>query len=138
MVIQRIQSLMLLIAAVLTAVFCFVPFASVETGSAVSAVMVKDAPVLLILNIVVGLLMFLIIFMYRDLRRQMRMTLLAMVLLCASIVTCGFIVFVGIPGAELVLLGGVSLLVLALLFALLAYRGMKRAHRLLTSADRLR
>ena len=104
MVIQRIQSLMLLIAAIAMAVFCCTPFATLEAEGAVRAVLVKDAPVFLTLNIVVGVLLLLVIFMYRDLRRQMRMTLLAMVLLCASIVTCGFIVYVGIPGSTPILL----------------------------------
>jgi len=129
---------MLLIAAIVMAIFCFSPFATVEAAGVTRAVMVKDAPAFLVLNIVVGVLLFLIIFMYRDLRRQMRMTLLAMTLLCASIVTGGFIMYAGFDGATPVLLGGVSLLVLALLFALLAYRGMSRDHKLLTSADRLR
>lgn len=138
MVIQRIQTLMLLIAVVMMAVFCFTPYATLAADSAPTAVYVKDAPVFLILNIVIAVLLFLIIFMYKDLRRQMRMTVLALILICASIVTCGFIMAVVLTDATPVLLGGVSLLVLALLFGLLAYRGMSRDRRLLSSADRLR
>ena len=40
--------------------------------------------------------------------------------------------------AEPILLGGVSLLVLALLAGLLAYRGLRHDRNLLRSADRLR
>ena len=140
MQIQRIQTLMLLIAAIFVAVFCFCPFATLpesETAAA-TAVFVKDAPVFLVLNIVVALLLVILIFMYKNLRQQMRMTVLSIVLICASIVTCGFVTFVSFPGSTPVLLGGVSLLVLALIFALLALRGMKHDHRLLASSSRLR
>ena len=101
-------------------------------------VLVADAPVLLTLNILIAVLLIISIFLYRDLRRQMRVTLLILLLICASMVTSGFIIYAGIPGAEPILLGGVSLLLLALIFALLAYRAMGRDRRLLAAADRLR
>lgn len=130
---------MLLIAVILMAVFCCTPFASVVAeGGTSSAYYVKDAPVFLTLNIVAGVLLFASIFMYKDLRRQMRVTMIALVLVCASIVTAALIMAVGLEGATPVILGGVSLLVLVLLFGILAYRGMRHDHRLLASADRLR
>ena len=130
---------MLLIAAIFIGVFCFTPFATVAAeGAEPTAMFVKDAPVLLILNIVVAALLLITIFMYHNLRQQMKMTILAIVLICASMVTSGFVIGVGMEKATPVLLGGVVLLVLALLFALLAYRGMKRDHKLLRSMDRLR
>lgn len=130
---------MLLIAAIFIGVFCFTPFATVAAeGAEPTAMFVKDAPVLLILNIVVAALLLITIFMYHNLRQQMKMTILAIVLICASMVTSGFVIGVGMENATPVLLGGVVLLVLALLFALLAYRGMKRDHKLLRSMDHLR
>ena len=130
---------MLLIAAIFIGVFCFTPFATVAAeGAEPTAMFVKDAPVLLILNIVVAALLLITIFMYHNLRQLMKMTILAIVLICASMVTSGFVIGVGMENATPVLLGGVVLLVLALLFALLAYRGMKRDHKLLRSMDRLR
>ena len=130
---------MLLIAAIFIGVFCFTPFATVAAeGAEPTAMFVKDAPVLLILNIVVAALLLITIFMYHNLRQQMKMTILAIVLICASMVTSGFVIGVGMENATPVLLGGVVLLVLALLFALLASRGMKRDHKLLRSMDRLR
>ena len=130
---------MLLIAAIFIGVFCFTPFATVAAeGAEPTAMFVKDAPVLLILNIVVAALLLITIFMYHNLRQQMKMTILAIVLICASMVTSGFVIGVGMENATPVLLGGVVLLVLALLSALLAYRGMKRDHKLLRSMDRLR
>jgi len=139
MQIQRIQTLMLLIAAIFIGTFCFTPFATiVAEGAEPTAMFVKDAPVLLILNVVIAALLLITIFMYRNLRQQIKMTILSIVLICASMVTSGFIMAVGFENAKPVLFGGVVLLVLALLFALLAYRGMKRDHKLLRSMDRLR
>ena len=141
MQIQRIQTLMLLIAAIITGIFCFVPFATVEAAAAADSatfVFAKDAPALLVLNITIALLLIILIFMYKNLRLQMRMTILSIVLLCASIVTGLFYIYVGFEGAEPILLGGISLLVLAVLFAILALRGMRKDHKTLTSYDRLR
>lgn len=139
MQIQRIQTLFLLIAAILVGVFCCVPFASIDTAEVANrAVYAKDAPVLLVCNIAVAAILLIVIFMYRNLRQQMRVTLLSIVLLCASIVTSGFIIYVGFDNAAPVLFGGVLLLVLALVFAIAAYRAMRHDHNLLRSADRLR
>lgn len=130
---------MLLIAAILVGVFCFTPFASVEAENvALQSVYAKDAPVLLIVNILIAVLLIISIFMYNDLRKQMKMTILSMVLICASIVASFFYIYAGFEGATPVLFGGVALLVLAVIFALLALRGMRHDHKLLRSADRLR
>ncbi|MDE6301949.1 MAG: DUF4293 domain-containing protein [Muribaculaceae bacterium] len=142
MQIQRIQTLFLLIAAILTAIFCFVPYAiytpaELDPDSMTSA-MVKDTPALMVLNLVLVALLFFTIFAFRNLKQQMRLTILAIVLICVSMVTTGFIIYGSLPNAVPVLLGGVSLLVIALVFALLAYRGMSRDRKLLASLDRLR
>ena len=137
MIIQRIQTLMLLIAAILTAVFCFTPYGK-SVDAATTAIFVKDAPVLLILNILIVVLLLITIFMYKNLRLQMRMTILSVVLLCASVVTSLFTLSKAYNNATPVLPGGIGLLLLAAIFALLAYRGTRHDHKLLRSADRLR
>lgn len=138
MVIQRIQTLMLLIAVILMAVFCCTPFATMASEPEPTKLFLKDAPVFLILNIVIALLLFINIFMYKNLRMQIRMTVLSLVLICASMATAGFILTVGMPGATPILLGGVLLPVFALIFGLLALRGMRKDRKLLSSMDRLR
>lgn len=142
MVIQRWQSLLLLIAVVLMCVFCATPFATVpaaETvGGEVTEVFVKDAPVFMIINILIAVLLFISIFLYKDLKRQMTVTLASIVLIAASIVTCGFILYVGMPDATLIWFGGVTLLVVSLILAVFAYRFMRRDRNLLRSYDRLR
>ena len=141
MVIQRIQTLFLLLAVAFMAMFCLTPFATIvcaESAESWTPVFVKDAPVFMVLNLVIAVLLFLGIFMFKNLRQQMKVTLVSIVLICASIVTFGFVLFVGMPGAHIIWTGGVLLLVAALICALFAYRGMKKDHKLLTSYDRLR
>lgn len=142
MVIQRLQTLLLLIAVVLMAVFCLTPFATVPAADAAAAgptsVFVKDAPVFMVLNITIALLLFLAIFMFKNLRRQMTVTLLSIVLVAASIVTGCFVLYVGMPDATPVLFGGIVLLGVVLVLALFAYRCMGRDRKLLSSYDRLR
>lgn len=128
---------MLLIAAILVAVFCFTPFGMTATEPT-SPIYVHEALVLLVLNILVATLLVITIFMYKNLKKQKRMTILSVVLLCVSAVTSLFVLSNAYDGAKPVLLGGVGLLVLAAGFALLAWRGMNRDHKLLRSADRLR
>ena len=140
MVIQRWQTLLRLIAVALMCVFCCTPWAYRAAEGTLEAipVLVSDAPVLLVINIVIAALLFLSIFMFNNLKRQMTVTILSMVLICASIVTCGLMLYVAYPGASLVWTGGVLLLLAALVCALFAYRFMKKDRKLLSSYDRLR
>lgn len=140
MVIQRWQSLFLLIAVVLMCVFCATPYARIAAVESVEPtdVFVSDAPVFLVLNIVIAILLFLAIFLFKNLKLQMRVTLISIVLIAASVVTGAFIVYNHMPDATLILTGGLVLLVLSMVFAIVALRMMKKDHRLLTSYDRLR
>lgn len=139
MQIQRIQTLLLLIAVALMCVFCLTPYAQ-TTGAdgTVTDVFVKDTPVLLVVNACIAVLLFLNIFMYKDLKRQMSLTIVSALLLAGSAVACGFVVTVGLPDARLIWTGGVLLLVVTLILALCAYRCMRRDKRKLSSYDRLR
>ncbi|MDE5555070.1 MAG: DUF4293 domain-containing protein [Muribaculaceae bacterium] len=141
MVIQRWQSVLLLLAVVLMAIFCCTPIATYSADSSaesLSAVYVKDAPVLLPVALLVAVLLFISIFMYKNLKRQMTVTLLSIVLIVATIVTGFFVIYNAYPGANFVVFGGLVLLVITLILALGAYRFMKSDWRKLRSYDRLR
>ncbi|MBD5232547.1 MAG: DUF4293 domain-containing protein [Bacteroidales bacterium] len=138
MVIQRWQNLLLLIAVVLMCIFCLTPYATHTTEGGNVAVYASDAPVFLVINIVIAALLVLGIFYFKNLKRQMTVTILSIVLLCASIVTCGFILYTAMPDATLVWTGGVVLLIVALICAVSAYRFMRKDRNLLRSYDRLR
>lgn len=139
MVIQRWQSLFLLIAVILMCVFCATPFAQIKAAEAAAApVYAQDFPVFLILNIVIAALLTIAIFLYKNLRLQMRITLITILLIATSVVCSAFIIYRNLPEADLILIGGVVLLLAALVFAVMALRFMKKDHRLLRSYDRLR
>ncbi|MDE5595669.1 MAG: DUF4293 domain-containing protein [Muribaculaceae bacterium] len=141
MVIQRWQSVLLLLAVVLMCIFCATPLATYSADASpesLSAVYVKDAPVLLTVSILVAALLFISIFLYKNLKRQMTVTLLSIVLIVATMVTGFFVVYNSYPGADFVVFGGIVLLVVTLILALGAYRLMRSDLRKLRSYDRLR
>ena len=139
MQIQRLQSLLLLLAVAVMCILCLTPYAqNIAADGTPTPVFMKDTPVLLVVNICIAVLLLLNIFMYKNLRKQMRVTLLSILLLAGSCVASGFVITIGMPGARLIWTGGVLLLIVALILTISAYRCMRRDHRKLTSYDRLR
>lgn len=138
MVIQRWQSVFLLLAVIMMAAFSLTPMATYTAVNEPMSVFAKDAPVLLTVTLLVAVLLFLSIFMYKNLKRQISVTLLSIILIAVTIVTGIAVVYRAYPEAEFILAGGISLLVIALIFALGAYRCMKSDLRKLRSYDRLR
>lgn len=140
MVIQRWQSVLLLLAVVLMCIFCSTPFATRTLEGTVEAtdVFISEAPVLLVLNILVAVLLFIAIFLFKNLRLQMRVTVISMVLIATSMAASAFVVYGGGMATNLIWVGGVLLLLAALVCALAALRFMSRDRNLLRSYDRLR
>ena len=101
MVIQRIQSLFLLVAAVLLTVFIFaVPVASVPDAldaNSLSAVYVTDVTELLVINAIVAALLLVCIFLFKNLKMQIKATLLTILLLVVSMATGAFILSSKMP-----------------------------------------
>lgn len=119
--------------------FCASPFGHIESESAMLDVMPKDYPVFLVLNILIAVLLFLAIFLFNNRRRQWTVTLVSMLLIAASAVSGGFILY-GHDGdvVHIEWVGGVTLLILTLVMTLLAYRGIRKDERIVRSEDRLR
>lgn len=141
MIIQRWQNLLLFIALILVCIFCAMPYAVIDSGVAGEEpvkVFASEAPVFLIVNICAAVLIAVALFCFRNLKRQMGLTLFAIILMIASGVTCGFIVFYAMPTAQLVWDGGILLIIVALLCCILAYRFMGKDKKTLESYDRLR
>lgn len=141
MVIQRWQSVLLLIAAICMALFCFTPFASFNDPASADSLSVaspSDFIVFLVLNLTISAMLFISIFMFRNLKRQLTVTLLSILLMAVSAVTGIFIVYGRLDGGRIEIWGGALLLVLALVAALWAYRRIVRDRRLLASMDRIR
>lgn len=141
MVIQRWQSVLLLIAAMCMALFCFTPFASFNDPVSAESVMLaspSDFIVFLVLNLTIAALLFISIFLFTNLKRQLTVTLLSILLMIVSAVTGIIIVYVRFEGGHIELCGGALLLILALVASLLAYRRIAHDRRLLASMDRIR
>lgn len=140
MVIQRWQSVLLLLATVLMAVATFFsPIAeSVNPDGTPAPMFMTDAPILAIVSLLVAALLCINIFMYKNLKRQMQLTLLSIVLICVVAVTGAFILYRNAMLGGIIWSGAVLLLIIAAVLAMAAYRFMRRDHNLLRSADRLR
>ena len=135
MVIQRWQSVLLLSSAIFVALAGILPYAVTANGVDVCAV---QTPVLLCVDILVALLLLIDIFLYRNLRYQMKVTRLALGLIVVLEAAIAAYTCAGLEGATISIIGGIVMPVLALISAFVALRLMLRDYRLLRSADRLR
>lgn len=135
MVIQRWQSVLLLISAIFVALAGILPYATTAEGADVCAV---QTPVLLCVDILVALLLLIDIFLYRNLRYQMKVTRLALGLIVVLGATIAAYTCAAFEGAAIAVTGGIVMPVLALISTFIALRLMRRDYRLLRSADRLR
>ncbi len=138
MVIQRIQTLFLFIGCLAMIFFCFVPMGNATVGTELVKLLPTDYPVFLTVNILIAVLLFLAIFLYKNTRMQKTVTLLSMLLIAVSAVTGGFLIYGDSRGAEVEWFGGVILLVITMIMAIAAYRGIRKDENLLSSYDRLR
>jgi len=149
MVIQRIQSVYLLIAVILMAVFTFFPalsfelggrefvYGALETGK-VGATHID--PLMLMLIVLISLLAFIDIFLYKNLQRQMTVCFVDIILGLAMMVAIGIQAFVvgGREGVTLTWQWYLALPVLAIIFLMLAHKAMSSDKKKLRDADRLR
>lgn len=135
MVIQRWQSVLLLISAIFVALAGILPYAVTANGVDVCAV---QTPVLLCVDILVALLLLIDIFLYRNLRYQMKVTRLALGLIVVLEAAIAAYTCAGLEGATISIIGGIVMPVLALISSFVALRLMHHDYRLLRSADRLR
>lgn len=135
MVIQRWQSVLLLISAIFVALAGILPYAVTANGVDVCAV---QTPVLLCVDILVALLLLIDIFLYRNLRYQMKVTRLALGLIVVLEAAIAAYTCAGLEGATISIIGGIVMPMLALISSFVALRLMHHDYRLLRSADRLR
>lgn len=135
MVIQRWQSVLLLISAIFVALAGILPYAVTANGVDVCAV---QTPVLLCVDILVALLLLIDIFLYRNLHYQMKVTRLALGLIVVLEAAIAAYTCAGLEGATISIIGGIVMPMLALISSFVALHMMHRDYRLLRSADRLR
>lgn len=140
--IQRIQSVYLLLSAVLLVCFGIFPLAEVQdaVGAVLASAGGMSAMNTFIPAIAAALIAVLAIFMYRNRKAQMRLCLLLVLL---SLVLSGGAAY-GIfsqataLGGQVAWKPGIAFPLLAVVFFYLAWRGVRNDDRLVRSADRLR
>ena len=133
MVIQRIQSLWLLISAILMVLFAFTPFGSVGDASLCSC----EVPALIVIALATAALTVVDIFLFKNLNLQIRVAQMCILLAIASIATALISVYVTFEGTAN-WTGGMILPVVSLILYFRAIKGMKHDRSLLHSSDRLR
>ena len=149
MVLQRIQSVYLLIAVILMIVFAFFPaltfhlgdksvlYGALHTGR--EALQHVD-PLLLTLTILIAFLAFVDIFLYKNLQRQMTVCFVNIIITLAMLVAICVQAFVvgNREGWTVSWEWFVLLPVCAVIFMMLAHKAMSRDKKKLLDADRLR
>ena len=150
MVINRIQTLFLILAAAVMVVFFFVPFGYEVTtdqltgASALNPLRAVDIAGLVVPTAVSIGLLVVAIFLFKKLSVQKLITVLAGVAVGVCIISVIYILVAGMsdtnPDVALSTTwgGGGIMLIAALAAIIAAYRGMSHDQRLLSSADRLR
>lgn len=137
--IQRIQSLFMLLAAALNAGACYVPFATAQpTEAGILAdgqFTLTDSTLLLILAGLTGLLALVNIFLHSNRVLQQNLNKLNLVLI-AAFTGLGIVNALGL--AESTLSFGPALPVLAIVMLFLANANIKKDEQLVRSADRIR
>ena len=140
MVIQRWQTVFLLLASILIIVFCFIPVGYLtDTAGDTIAVYPCNYTLYFTLNIVAAAILLFAIFQFRNTRRQRAITLIAMFLIEVSLAIGIYFIFISIPDSPKGDFGaGGLLLPAALIAAFIAYRRILADEKLLKSYDRLR
>lgn len=138
MVLQRLQSLLLFLAFALMIVFCFVPFCqgtaySIGLGRGIS---VSECPTLLGLGIASAVLLFVTIFLFKNLKAQKSALVIDMVLTAVTAIMTVFSAQTDFT--EVVWYGAFALAVIALVLEIIALTRINHDERLLRESSRLR
>ncbi len=140
MVIQRKQSLFLLIAAILMGIFAFMPSLWDANGNTILGGYGEGVDMIpFILSCLTALLSFFAIFKFKSLRFQKILCVVNILLIIATLAT---ICCVALMQKDCDLLGSITyynlLPVLAIIFLLLAHKGISHDQRLLSGSSRIR
>jgi hypothetical protein len=141
MVIQRKQSLFLFIAAILMGIYAFLPLLINAKGMVILGGYTLEGigAIVFILNCLVALLSLIAIFKFKSLRFQKSLCVVNILLIIASLATiCG----VAFMQEDCDLLGSITyfnlLPILAIIFLLLAHKGISHDQKLLRGSSRIR
>lgn len=141
MVIQRKQSLFLLIAAILMGIYAFMPQLINARGDVIMGGMCLEGleSIPFFLNCLIALLSFITIFKFKSLKFQKTLCIINILLILASLATMCSIAFLQ---EDCDLLGSLTyynvLPILAIIFLLLSHKGISHDRKLLRGSSRIR
>ena len=149
MVIQRIQSVYLLIAVILMVVFAFFPALTFELGGRQFVYGALEAgkvgvthidPLMLMLVVLISLLALIDIFLFKNLQRQMTVCFVDIIIGLAMLVAICIQAFYlySKDGVTLTWQWYLLLPILSIVFLMLAHKAMSRDKKMLRDSDRLR
>ncbi len=149
MVIQRIQSVYLLIAVILMVVFAFFPALTFQLGEREFVYGALEAgkvgvthidPLMLMLVILISVLALIDIFLYKNLQRQMTVCFVDIIIGLAMLIAIGIQAYVVGTRENVVVTWQWYLIlpVLSIIFLMLAHKAMSSDKKKLHDADRLR
>lgn len=141
MVIQRKQSLFLLIAAIVMGIYAFMPLLIKSNGDLLLGGVSFDgmSGIIFVLNCLVALLSLITIFKFKSLKFQKKLCVINILLIIASMTTlCG----VALMQEDCDLIGSLTyynvLPIVAIVFLLLAHKGISHDQKLLRGSSRIR
>lgn len=136
--IQRIQTVYLLLVIVAIVAFIFVPFGGIEIEGTKGILIIKEIVVFLVLSLIVGTIALIAIFLFHNRKLQMRIVLINIIVTITLIgmFIYGLIAHVGL--SKYTFGAGAVFPLFVLFFNLLAYNGIKSDDKLVKSMDRLR
>lgn len=153
MVIQRLQNLYLFIAAILMAIFAFVPFIELTTPEILGEIPTGKAEDSLLalspysiswgmfaINICVCVLLLLTVLNFKNLKLQKKMSFISLIITLCYIVSISIvsILIINTHNCEWSLLLSAAIPVVTIIFIVLAISGIMKDVRILSSYDRIR
>lgn len=134
MVIQRWQSVFLLLASIMMGFFCYLPLASQGNVDFHP----YQQPVYLTLNVLISILSLIAIFLYKNMSRQKMVVKINAFLILVSAIVGAVIVYMNMPQMEILWMAGPLLLVGSFIMTIAALRRINHDDKLLKAADRIR
>lgn len=139
MVINRWQSVLLLLSAICMALFCFLPFLSYEFESEIAVKnLLSLNPVFFIANLVIVALLVIDIFLFKNLKQQINVALICLILQIVSLVLSIAIFFITKGEIESTWGCGFAFLFPSIVLTYFGRKFMIKDRKLLSSYDRLR
>ena len=145
MVLQRIQTLYLLLAAILMSIFTFMPVIGLINdggnflvGAVTTNGVNQQSWVLLILDVVVVLLSLITIFKYKNLKKQITFCSVLLLLVIALLATIGVMMLMQKGQSIAVVQWTIAFPFVSMVLVMLARGGMKHDKKVLSDSERIR